>query len=161
MTGIARIRFSLFVGLFLVALFASLGAHAASKAVDLDGEAANGAESQCSLNIINTSPVTFESKVTNKSGGDAFGFSWPSAGPGGFTSSVTAGTTGGVGARCLFLTGHAPTHLRMEHLRTGDVGIDPKRPVSLRRTTGKLIRFSRCIRMPNSNRRHAVRPRHF
>ncbi len=104
MIGIARIRFSLFFGLFLVALLTSLGARAATKAVDLDGDPANGAESQCELNVLQTFPVMIENRVTNKSGGDAFGFSWPSAGPGGFTSSITPGTVGGVGAKWTWTT---------------------------------------------------------
>jgi hypothetical protein len=87
-----------------VALLASLEAHGATKTVDLDGDAANGAESQCDLNVIQTFPVMIENKVTNKSGGDAFTFSWPSAGPGGWTSSIPAGTAGGVGAKWVWTT---------------------------------------------------------
>jgi len=99
-------RFRLSVGLLALALtlFSPIGLHAASKAVDLDGNAANGAESQCDLNVLQTFPVMIENRVTNKSGGNAFAFSWPSAGPGGFTSSVTAGTTGGVGAKWVWTT---------------------------------------------------------
>ena len=91
-------------GLIASASFFVGPAHAATKTVDLDGNPANGAESQCDLNVLQTFPVMIENKVTNKSGGDAFGFSWPSAGPGGFTSSVTAGTTGGVGAKWVWTT---------------------------------------------------------
>ena len=104
MIGMARIRLSLFVVVSLMTLLTSVGAHAASKAVDLDGNPANGAESQCDLNVLQTFPVMIENKVTNKSGGDAFSFTWPSAGPGGFTSSVTAGTAGGVGAKWVWTT---------------------------------------------------------
>ena len=88
-------------GLLAIIAAASLvqpSALAATKTVDLDAQAANGSESQCDLNVLSTFPVKIENKVTNKALGDAFNFSWPSAGPGGFTSSVPAGTSGGVGA---------------------------------------------------------------
>jgi hypothetical protein len=78
--------------------------HAATKAVDLDGNAANGAESQCDLNVLQTFPVKIENKVTNKAVGDAYNFSWRSAGPGGFTSSVTPGSAGGVGSKWVWTT---------------------------------------------------------
>ncbi len=97
-------RFSTLVLVCSLTLLTCIGAHAASKAVDLDGNAANGAESQCDLNVLQTFPVMIENRVTNKSSGNAFAFSWPSAGPGGFTSSVTAGTTGGVGAKWVWTT---------------------------------------------------------
>src|SRR4029077_10552697 len=86
-------------GVLAIAVFTCTSAIAATKNVDLDGNAANGAESQCELNVLQTFPVMIENRVTNKSAGDAYSFSWPSAGPGGFTSSVTAGTAGGVGAK--------------------------------------------------------------
>jgi hypothetical protein len=76
----------------------------ASKSLDLDGNAANGAESRCDLNVITTFPVKVENVVTNKSVGNAYDFSWPSAGPGGFTSSAAAGTAGGVGAKWTWTT---------------------------------------------------------
>lgn len=79
-------------------------ARAATKAVDLDGQAANGAESKCDLNVLSSFPITIETVVTNKAIGDAFDFSWASAGPGGFTSSVTPGSTGGVGAKWTWST---------------------------------------------------------
>jgi hypothetical protein len=104
MIGSARIRFSSIAVVCWLALLASTAAHAASKAVDLDGNTANGAESVCELNVLQTFPVMIENKVTNKAGGDAFAFVWPSAGPGGFSSSVTAGTTGGVGAKWVWTT---------------------------------------------------------
>jgi hypothetical protein len=94
----------MFVGVSALGLLASIGAHTATKTVDLDGNPANGAESQCDLNVLQTFPVQVENRVTNKSGGDSFGFSWPSAGPGGFTSSITAGTPGGVGAKWVWTT---------------------------------------------------------
>jgi hypothetical protein len=97
-------RLSKVAGPFALALLAFTGSHAATKTVDLDGNAANGAESQCDLNVLQTFPVMIENRVTNKSGGDAYTFSWPSAGPGGFTSSVPAGTTGGVGAKWVWTT---------------------------------------------------------
>jgi hypothetical protein len=92
------------MGLLSIALLACFEANAATKNVDLDGNAANGAESQCELNVLQTFPVMVENKVTNKSAGDAYSFSWPSAGPGGFTSSVTAGSAGGVGAKWVWTT---------------------------------------------------------
>ena len=70
---------------FAVALFTLTASLAATKSVDLDANPANGAESQCDLNVFQTFPVQFENKVTNKTGGDAFSFTWPSAGPGGFS----------------------------------------------------------------------------
>jgi hypothetical protein len=78
--------------------------HSATKTMDLDGNAANGAESQCDLNVLQTYPVQVENKITNRAVGDIYTFSWPSAGPGGFRSSVTAGTTGGVGAKWTWTT---------------------------------------------------------
>ena len=72
--------------------------------MDLDGDASNGAESQCDLNVLQTFPVQIETKVTNKAVGDAYNFQWPSAGPGGFSSSVTPGSTGGVGAKWVWTT---------------------------------------------------------
>jgi hypothetical protein len=104
MGGWTKMRFFLFVGVFSAALLTGVGANAATTNVDLDGNAANGAESQCELNVLDTLPVQFENKVTNKSGGDAFSFVWPSAGPGGFTSSVTPGSAGGVGAKWVWTT---------------------------------------------------------
>jgi hypothetical protein len=79
-------------------------AQAATKTVDLDGNPANGAESQCDLNVLQTFPVKIENKVTNKAIGDAYTFSWKSAGPGGFTSSITPGSAGGVGAKWVWTT---------------------------------------------------------
>src|SRR5262245_57402863 len=79
-------------------------ARAATKPVDLDAQAANGAESACDLNVLSTFPVQIENKVTNRTAGDSFTFTWASAGPGGFTSSVTPGTTGGVGAKWVWTT---------------------------------------------------------
>jgi hypothetical protein len=104
MFGSTKVRSSLLATFSSVALLASLEARGVTKTVDLDGNAANGAESQCDLNVLQTFPVMIEAKVTNKSGGDAFTFSWPSAGPGGFTSSVPAGTAGGVGAKWVWTT---------------------------------------------------------
>jgi hypothetical protein len=102
MFGCTKVRTSIVVGLFSVELLTCIGAHATS--VDLDGNAANGAESQCELNVTDTLPVQYHNKVTNRSGGDAFTFSWPSAGPGGFTSSVVAGTAAGVGTTWVWTT---------------------------------------------------------
>ncbi len=79
-------------------------AHAATKQIDLDGQSANGAESKCDLNVLSTFPVQIENVITNKALGDVFNFAWPSAGPGGFTSSVAAGTSGGVGTKWTWTT---------------------------------------------------------
>src|SRR5260221_8221101 len=104
MVASARIRFSMLVGMFSVALPTGPGTRAATKAVDLDANPANGAESQCDLNVIQTFPVMVENKVTNRSGGEACSFAWASAGPGGFSSSVPPGTTAGVGAKWVWTT---------------------------------------------------------
>jgi hypothetical protein len=77
---------------------------AATKTVDLDAQTVNGAESKCDLNVLSSFPVRIENVVTNKAVGEAFDFTWKSAGPAGFTSSVTAGTTGGVGAKWVWTT---------------------------------------------------------
>jgi len=81
-----------------------LPALAATKTVDLDAQAANGEESQCDLNVLQTFPVQIENKVTSRAIGDTFDFSWRSAGPGGFTSSLAPGTAGGVGAKWTWTT---------------------------------------------------------
>src|SRR5258706_11140553 len=104
LAGRTNFRFPMFTAAIAATMLSGIGARAATKAVDLDGNAANGAESQCGLNVLQTFPVQIENTVTNKAGGDAFSFSWPSAGPGGFTSSVTAGTAGGVGAKWIWTT---------------------------------------------------------
>ncbi len=75
---------------------------AATKSVDLDGRP--GAESAVDLNVLQTFPPRIENKVTNRTPGDAFQFSWKSAGPGGFTSSVPVGNTNGVGVTWVWTT---------------------------------------------------------
>jgi len=87
-----------------IAVLGSRATHAATKMLDLDGNPANGAESQCDLNVLATFPVQVENKVTNRAAGDSYSFEWRSAGPGGFISSVPAGTTGGVGSRWVWTT---------------------------------------------------------
>src|SRR5262245_36887013 len=77
----------------LVVSLSSLTAFAVTKTVDLDAQTANGAESKCDLNVLSSFPVQIENVVTNKAVGDSFIFNWLSAGPGGFNSSVTPGTT--------------------------------------------------------------------
>ena len=77
---------------------------AATKTIDLDAQSTNGAESKCDLNVLQTFPVQIENVVTNKAVGDAFNFSWPSAGPGGFSSASAPGTLTGVGARWVWTT---------------------------------------------------------
>src|SRR6516164_8919027 len=85
-------------------IVSALPATAATTTVDLDAQTANGSESQCDLNVLQSFPVKIENVVTNRAIGDAFNFSWPSAGPGGFTSSATPGTAGGVGAKWTWTT---------------------------------------------------------
>jgi hypothetical protein len=75
---------------------------AATKTVDLNGRP--GAESAVDLNVLQTAPPRLEAKVTNKTNGDAFTFSWKSAGPGGFTSSTGVGRLTGVGAKWVWST---------------------------------------------------------
>lgn len=88
----------------IVAAAAVGAASAASKSVDLDGDTANGDESRCDLNVITTFPVKIENVVTNRALDRAFDFRWPSAGPGGFTSSAASGTSEGVGAKWTWTT---------------------------------------------------------
>ncbi|HKQ60348.1 MAG TPA: hypothetical protein VJS92_03625 [Candidatus Polarisedimenticolaceae bacterium] len=76
----------------------------AGKTVDLDGRTANGQESRVDLTVLTTFPVKIENKITNKAIGDAFTFTWASAGPGGFSSSLVAGTTAGVGTKWTWQT---------------------------------------------------------
>ena len=78
---------------FLVSAIIPVGA--ASKNVDLDKNGSN--ESIVDLTVISSYPAKVRNKITNKAVGKTFTFSWPSAGPGGFTSSLTAGTSTGVG----------------------------------------------------------------
>jgi hypothetical protein len=87
-----------------VALLATTAVPAATKTIDLDGQSGNGAESKCDLNVLSTFPVKVENIVTNKAVGNAFDFRWPSAGPGGFTSSAAPGSSGGVGAKWTWTT---------------------------------------------------------
>ena len=84
--------FLIAVGAWLVPVFG------ADKNVDLDGRTTNGAESNVSLAVVTTFPVKIKNKVTNKAIGDSFTFNYLSAGPGGFASSLPAGTSTGVGA---------------------------------------------------------------
>src|SRR5262245_45896192 len=104
MFGCAKFRLTFLGAVCSVALLASLEGRAATKSVDLDGNAANGAESQCDLNVLQTFPVQIENKVTNRAAGYGFTFAWLSAGPAGFTSSIPAGTTSGVGATWVWTT---------------------------------------------------------
>jgi hypothetical protein len=73
----------------------TLPAGAASKNVDLDKNGSN--ESIVDLTVISSYPAKVRNKITNKAVGKTYTFRWPSAGPGGFTSSLGAGTSGGVG----------------------------------------------------------------
>lgn len=104
-TGPPRgIRVALLAAFAVLLAAAPTVSTAATKTVDLDAQTANGAESQCDLNVLSTFPVKVENVVTNKAVGNTFDFSWKSAGPGGFTSSATAGSTGGVGAKWTWTT---------------------------------------------------------
>ena len=88
----------------MVVACGGLAAFAASKAVDLDGKTANGAESTCTLTVLSTFPAKVENKITNKAIGDTFTFVWPSAGIGGFSSTLGAGTSTGVGTKWTWTT---------------------------------------------------------
>jgi hypothetical protein len=104
MAGSTNFRCSVAIGVLSFAIASGSGLFAATKYLDLDGNPANGAESQCDLNVLQTFPVMVESRVTNRAVGDSYTFSWPSAGPGGFTSSMTPGSTGGVGVTWTWTT---------------------------------------------------------
>lgn len=69
---------------------------AAETAIDLDGNPANGKESRLVTRVLQSYPVRVENVVFNNTKGDSFTFSWPGAGPGGFTSLVTRGPGVGV-----------------------------------------------------------------
>src|SRR5712691_5098637 len=84
-------------GLALTAFLvgAVLPARGASKSVDLNADGT--AESTVALSVISTSPVKIQNKITNRDIGQAFTFRWPSAGPGGFSSSLGAPPSGSTG----------------------------------------------------------------
>jgi hypothetical protein len=89
----------------LTALIGGIVAWAATKGVDLDG---NGtAESSVALNILQSFPAKIQNVVTNKAVGDSFTFKWPSAGPGGFNSTLATGTSTGVGTIWTWQTSQA------------------------------------------------------
>jgi hypothetical protein len=93
-----RQGFAIAVAMSMVLVWPVAPVFAADKNIDLDGNTANGAESNAALNVVTTSPTQIKNKVTNKAVGQAFRFGWAEAGPGGFFSSVPLGTTAGVGA---------------------------------------------------------------
>ncbi|HET9300334.1 MAG TPA: hypothetical protein VFO11_10340, partial [Candidatus Polarisedimenticolaceae bacterium] len=99
-----RTRWQAALPLVLLLAASSLPVAAATKAIDLDAQTANGAESKIDLNVLQTFPVQIENVVTNKALGDIFTFGWPSAGLGGFSSSLNAGTLSGVGVRWVWTT---------------------------------------------------------
>jgi len=99
-----RSRWQAVLPLALLLAASSMPVAAATKTIDLDAQSTNGAESKCDLNVLQTFPVQIENVVTNKAVGDAFNFSWPSAGPGGFSSASAPGTLTGVGARWVWTT---------------------------------------------------------
>src|SRR5262245_57613191 len=77
---------------------------AADQPIDLDKNAANGAESQVSTKVLQTFPVKSENTVYNNAPGSAYKFKWGGAGPGGFNSLVTAGP--GVGTSWVWTTAY-------------------------------------------------------
>lgn len=87
-----------------VVMFDPGPALAASKNVDLDGNGST--ESIVDLTVISSYPAKVKCKITNKSS-SPFTFSWPSAGPGGFTSSLVAGSSSGKGTIWDWQTGQA------------------------------------------------------
>ena len=99
-----RTRWQAALPLFLLLAVSSLPVIAATKNIDLDAQSANGAESKVDLNVLQTFPVQIENVVTNKTLGDIFTFGWPSAGLGGFSSSLAPGTATGVGVRWVWTT---------------------------------------------------------
>jgi len=100
-----RNRWQAAIPLALLLLAASsVPVAAATQNIDLDAQSANGAESKIDLNVLQTFPVQIENVVTNKTLGDIFTFGWPSAGLGGFSSSLAPGTLGGVGVRWTWTT---------------------------------------------------------
>jgi hypothetical protein len=104
MKRVRGLRLLCSLGVVAAALVADGTVLAATKTINLDGKAANGNESQIDLNVLQTFPPKIECKVTNRAVGDAFTFKWSSAGPGGFSSSVAAGSVGGVGAKWVWTT---------------------------------------------------------
>jgi hypothetical protein len=106
-----RTRWQAALPLALLLAASSMPVAAATKTIDLDAQSTNGAESKCDLNVLQTFPVQIENVVTNKAVGDAFNFSWPSAGPGGFSSASAPGTL--TGRRCSVGLDHEPDGLRL------------------------------------------------
>jgi hypothetical protein len=79
--------------------------HAASKNVDLDRNGST--ESVVDLTVISSYPAKVKCKITNKAPGYSFSFRWPSAGPGGFSSTLASGKSTGVGTVWDWQTGQA------------------------------------------------------
>src|SRR5262245_12607941 len=92
-----RRSIALAASISMVTIWPAAPVFAADKNINLDGNAANGNESNVALNVISTSPTTVKNKATNKAVGQSFRLSWAGAGPGGCFSSVGLGTTAGVG----------------------------------------------------------------
>jgi hypothetical protein len=75
-------------------LFAAVIATAGmAQVVPINLDNVTGNESECELAVTTSSPVTVINTVVSRATGNAFDFSWPSAGPGGFTGSLPAPTT--------------------------------------------------------------------
>src|SRR5262245_1131532 len=77
---------------------------AADQPIDLDKNAANGAESKVSTKVLQTFPVKIENTIYNNAPGGAYKFKWAGAGPGGFNSFLTAGP--GVGTSWVWTTAY-------------------------------------------------------
>ena len=142
--------------LFVAAILTCWPATATTKTVNLDGNSANGNESQCDLNVLQTFPVKIENKITNRAVGAAFSFAWNSAGPAGFKSSVVAGTTAGKGIKWTWTT-NQPVYSFTGSTCAKDVcftqtGTNPvvtRGPLD-RKSTRLNSSHSRASRMPSS-----------
>jgi len=77
-------------------------ARATDQTIDLDKNPANGQESKVSTKVLQTYPVQIENTIFNNAPGTSFTFNWAGAGPGGFSSYVTAGP--GVGTKWVWST---------------------------------------------------------
>jgi hypothetical protein len=90
---LGQMRQALILGGLLCAglLCAALPLIAADQTINLDRNTTNGEESRVSTRVLSTYPVRIENTIYNNAPGEAFTFRWPGAGPGGFSSLVTAG----------------------------------------------------------------------
>lgn len=81
------------LGVLLVAVLCAFPpiSDAAETKIDLDGNAANGAESKIETNVLAAFPVEIENIIFSNARGGGFTFFWPGAGPGGFDSVLVGG----------------------------------------------------------------------